>query len=438
MGGWAAVGRLAFAALVAASAAAIWIQDRTGALPLGLFNAGRETYDLLSWVALACAAALLGLFALEIRRGRALAVAGVARAALASLLLLELLLTGIDLTLASRGDDPPLGGPYRELRSRFDGDWLFVKKPHAGSPLGFRSAEPAPLRAALPRVLFLGDSYTEGSGRAAACNYPEVAVAELGRSLGRPLAVLNAGVAGYGPVDAERLFGHLLATGHAFDAVVLSLFLENDFTDNLPATTRRVVAGINFRFPESAFLRAMHPLNSRSFRYALFAERAGRLVRGGGAPARRDSGECQLEAAPPAASPAELTRLVRRRLAASYGPEPRLATDVVTGALARFAQRAREAGVPAALVVFPDRVLADEDLARELGVDPTELPIERLRGPLAAAWPDAIDLTQVLRDVPSAYRRDDTHLSDRGNLHAGRAVGRRLAERWRGHLSAVP
>ena len=50
--------------------------------------------------------------------------------------------------------------------------------------------------------------------------------------------------------------------------------LEASFTDNLPGTERRVVSGINFRFPISRFLRVFHPLNSRTFRYLLFVARS--------------------------------------------------------------------------------------------------------------------------------------------------------------------
>ena len=42
--------------------------------------------------------------------------------------------------------------------------------------MGFRSAVPYEKVPAGRRVLFLGDSYTEGSGRSAECNSPEVAV----------------------------------------------------------------------------------------------------------------------------------------------------------------------------------------------------------------------------------------------------------------------
>ena len=52
------------------------------------------------------------------------------------------------------------------------------------------------------RILFLGDSYTEGSGSASACNYPEVAAQELSERIGAPVEAINAGVGG----DTTRRF----------------------------------------------------------------------------------------------------------------------------------------------------------------------------------------------------------------------------------------
>ncbi len=424
------IARVLAAAFLAAVLAAVLWQDHGGALPLGLFNEGRGAYAALSWACLAGAAAGLVLLAGEAFRGRPLRAAGILRGLLVSFVLLEALLFLVDVSLASRGDDPPLGGPYRELRTA-NAEWLFVKKPHAGSALGFRTAEPYPRRSREPRLLFLGDSYTEGSGRAAACNYPEVVTGVVAEHLGRPVALLNAGVAGYGPSDAVRLLAHLLAEGYEADAIVFGLFLENDFGDNLPGTTRRVVAGVNFRFPESPFLRIFHPLNSRSFRYALFVERASRLVRGSGARARRDAGACRLAPeAVPTEAPAGLLHLARRRLAANYGPAARSAIGEVEAALGGLRRLAAER--PVFVVVFPDRVLVDEALAQAAGADPRVHDLGRLGAWLDVAWPGAIRVAPALGAGAENYRPNDTHLSDLGNLRAGRHVGAALAERLAG------
>lgn len=421
------IARLLAAAFLAAVLVAVVIQDHTHALPLGLWNEGRDVVAMLSWACLMLASTALGVLGLEAVRGTTLRPASAVKGALVFALLLEGLLWVVDVSLVSRGDDPPLGGPYRELRSR-SGEWLFLKKPHPGSPLGFRTAEPHPKTTAARRVLFLGDSYTEGSGRAAACNYPEVAGAVLAERLGRPVAVMNAGVAGYGPVDAVRMLAHLRAEGYEADAIVFGLFLENDFSDNLPGTLRRVVAGVNFRFPESAFLRAFHPLNTRSFRYALFVQRASELARGRGAAARRDAGACQLAPRPLATPVSEgLSRLVVRRFEAHHGPAPRMASGEVERALAKLRRIAGE--VPVFLVVFPGRLAADAALARELGVDAPAAEMDQLSRWVDGVWPGALHVAPVLAAGAENFRREDTHLSDLGNLRAGRFVGEALAER---------
>jgi lysophospholipase L1-like esterase len=425
-----------FLALALAAAAAVFWQDFAGALPLGLFNEGRETYPWLAAAALAAMLVLAALFGLELVRGRATRLGGAARGLVVSFLLLEGLVTALDVGVVSRGVEggPELGGPYREATSPA-GTRVFLKRPHPGSPLGFRTAEPNPKRSDGRRLLFLGDSYTEGSGRAAECNYPEVAVATLNERLAArgepPFALLNAGVAGYGPRESLALLRFLVDEGYRFDGVVLNLFLENDFTDDLPGTERRVVAGINFRFPRSAFLRWLHPLNTRTARYALFLWQLGRLGRSDDAVQRGD-GNCRPPPPLPEKLPPRLRDLVLRRLEDDYGRGAMLAEDGVADALAGLRRETRALGVPLVVVVFPDRILADREIRERLGL-PADLAarydLGRLRRFVAEhAGVPVIDATAALTDGAVNYRPSDTHLSDVGNVVAGRAVGERLAE----------
>jgi hypothetical protein len=424
----------AFLALALASALAIGRQDFGGALPLGLVNDGRAEW---AWLARLTFAGVLGaalLFAAELVRGRRLRPAAAARGLVAVLLAVELLVTALDVLVVSRSDGrgPELGGPYRELVSRA-GTRVFLKRPHPGSPLGFRSATPHPREPAGPRLLFLGDSYTEGSGRDAACNYPEVAVAELNARRAAagapPFELLNAGVAGYGPASSLALLRFLQDEGYRFDAVVLSLFLENDFTDDLPGTERRVVAGVNFRFPRSPLLRWLHPLNTRSARYALFLWQASRLGRADDYVQRGD-GRCRPPPPPPAEPPAPLRELVLRRLADNYGPGAKLATGGVAEVLRGFAEASRSEGLPVVVVVFPDRILADRELRERLGLADlaARADLGRLRRFVAehAAGLPVVDVTDALAGDGVHYRPSDTHLSDVGNVVAGRRVGAAL------------
>jgi lysophospholipase L1-like esterase len=423
--------RIAFLLWVIAGLAAIWIQDHSGALPLGLFNESRREYEWLSAASLVLFAAIAALFVAEMLRRKPTLPAAALRGLIASFLLLELLLFAVDATLVSRGSSSRLGGPYWELESA-SGEWVWVKKAHAGSPYGFRTPSPYARRPGGLRILFLGDSYTEGSGSAPECNYPEVAARRLAERIGVPVEAMNAGVGGYGPVDARRLLEHLVAEGYRFDAVVYSIFLENDFTDNLPGTERRVVAGINFRFPVSRFLQMFHPLNSRTFRYLLFVSRTSRLDRGSREQVQRREGRCRIEGEKLTEIGDALRALVERRLDVNYSPQrSRAATAVVSRALAGLEEETRRLGVPLVLVVFPDRILVDADLRRLLGRDlPAEgYDLERLRRWIEdhVHGPAVLDTTEVLSGGSERYRSGDTHLSDLGNLVAGEWVGERLA-----------
>ncbi len=427
----APVVRIAFLLWAVAVLVAIWIQDQTGALPLGLFNEGRAEYEWLSAASLAVFAAIAALFVAEMLRRKPIPPAGAIRGLIASFLLLELLLFAADATLVSRGASSHLGGPYRELQSD-SGQWVWVKKAHAGSPYGFRTASPYAKRADRLRILFLGDSYTEGSGSSPGCNYPEVAAGRLSERIGAPVEAMNAGVGGYGPVDARNLLEHLAAEGYGFDAVVYGLFLENDFTDNLPGTERRVVSGINFRFPESRLLRLLHPLNSRAFRYALFLSRTSRLDRGAREQTLRREGPCRTEGEKLTEIGDALRSLVERRLDAndSAGASP-AATGVMSQALRGLSEAARRLEAPFVLVVFPDRILVDEDLRRLLGRDLVAEghDLERLRRWIEdnVEGSPVLDTTELLRGGSEHYRIVDTHLSDLGNRVAGEWVGERLA-----------
>lgn len=431
----ATIAQLLLLAYALCVTSAIVLQDHTGWLPLGLFNNGRQGYDILSDVALGCIVTLDAVFILELARGRETAAGRLGRRLIASFLILEALLYLLDLGLVSRSPTSRLGGPYFEVRSSA-GRWVLLRKqgePSLGystaSMFGYRFRQVYSLRSRNPRVLFLGDSYTEGSASRQACNYPNAVERTLIGALGRNVQVMNAGVAGYGPLEAATLLRFLQEKGVQFDAVVFNLYLGNDFTDNLPATERRVVAGMIFRFPTSPFLRAFHPLNSRTFRFALVV--AG-LAGEGARQATTAAGE-------PHRTQGEVERFsrhfladMREKLQLNYSVAgPGVATGIVHDAVASMRDDAQHLGVPFVLVVIPDRIERSGDLQAALGMSrwAHSYDLSRLQRWVSAALDSIhiIDATAALSAGEENYSLNGTHLNDLGNVRLGEFVGERLA-----------
>ena len=427
--------RVVFIAFVALILAAVIVQDYTDVLPLGLMNAQFERYRIFSALCLVFCLAALGVLVAEAvlsRPARSAGLAGFARmirGALVFLVILEGLLIATDSFLEARPDINLLGGPYREIHTD-SGERLILSKPNSNSRFGFRTNHPYERVVEFPRVLFLGDSYTQGSGRSEECNYPDVVERVLRSGFGRDVEVMNAGVSGYGPAEAKALLGELRHIGYTFDAVVYNFFIENDFTDNLPGTERRVVAGISLRFPESWFLRTFHPFNTRVVRWSLFARALLKLRRATDEFGPVSEGPCDLTPRPVIGVSAFLARMVENGLVGiARAASSSLAMEETVARILAMKQEADDLGVPFALVIFPDRILADSELAGELELDPDRLePSRVLRAYLFEHLPGVTiwDTTELLRGHTGMYRLNDTHLSDAGNVVVGEWVGERL------------
>ncbi len=416
--------------LIIAILTAIIIQDYTGVLPLGLFNTAREPYAQLANACLIVTCSIFLILIAEAWRGGPWRLAGALRGGLALFTVSELLLGGVDRLLVSQNPRSSLGGPYYERRTA-RGTWVFLKKARAGSILGFRTDHSYKLVPDHRRILFLGDSYTEGSGRSNACNYPNVVEDVLRHELGE-VEVMNAGVSGYGPVDALNLLELLREQGYRFDALVYNLFTENDFTDNLPNTDRRIVGGIIFRVPRSWFLRTFHPLNSYLFRYALVVWRMSTLSTEERNQFSLGSGRCVFsEERHDEVSPS-LGESIRERLAGSQRvARSKRAQQEFIGAVTAMKAEADQLRIPFIVVVFPDRVVADSTLRARLNIDAKQMaPLNSLHTLIYQALPNTpiMEVAPVLRDRSDVYRVEDTHLSDLGNKIAGEYVGEKLVE----------
>jgi hypothetical protein len=123
---------------------------------------------------------------------------------------------------------------------------------------------------------------------------------------------------------------------------------------------------------------------------------------------------------------------VLRRFADNYGPAPLVASEGVAETLLGFAALARASQTPVVVVIFPDRLLVDRELRERLGLADLDerVDLATLRRFVAehAAGLPVVDATDALRGGSENYRPSDTHLSDVGNVVAGRYVGERLAE----------
>jgi hypothetical protein len=187
------------------------------------------------------------------------------------------------------------------------------------------------------------------------------------------------------------------------------------------------MAGIMFRLPESAFLQTFHPINGRAAHWVLLFSR---LASGrGGAVVDRGRGTCKLEPPPEESLPSEWTLAhMATRFESNYGPDPRIAPEVVSRALEGIAEEARVLGVPLIRVQFPDRVLVDTEARRRLGIrlrrsgfDP-----DRLAHAVRATPGILIDVRGALAAGAENFK-EDTHLSDLGNVRVGEAVASELA-----------
>jgi lysophospholipase L1-like esterase len=99
--------------------------------------------------------------------------------------------------------------------------------------LGVRGPELAPKASGELRILAVGDSFTLGIQHEEPDTWTERLGAQLSERLGRPVTVVNAGVDDYG-TDRATAAMQRLARPAQIDAVLLTFYTGNDFTDNRP------------------------------------------------------------------------------------------------------------------------------------------------------------------------------------------------------------
>ena len=419
--------RLAFTLLTLCVIVALVIQDHTNYLPLGVFNTGA---DAIARISLYCLAAfvLVLIFQLIELFNRLAWLGGVIRGLYVFIIILDVMLIFGD-RLFVTGNPAGKLGPYYELGGSGSPPVIF-KKGYHGTPLAPCLDTDSNTGGA--RILFLGDAYTAGSGSSPECNYPDVVERVMREKWLSDVHVVNAGVSGYGPVEALSLLRWYRNQNCRVHAIVYNLTLQNDFADNLPGTERRVVAGTLFRFPRNLFLRVFHPLNTRVFRWA--------LVFFGRVPTQEMPNAVSAPDGPCDLTPDSLTQVTPslRSIVERDYDNMRRVTGTVSGydeaARAIEEMRAVASGldVPFFLVIVPDRLLAEEKLRTLMGIAVPDASVQAHGFASSFGADRVLDVYGQLAEKPGMYRSDDTHLSDLGNVVAGEYVGTALADYFTG------
>src|SRR5688572_819623 len=419
--------RLFFTLLTLCVIAALIIQDHTHYLPLGVFTTDTNTIARIGLYCLGAAVLFLVIQLIELFSGRLGWLGAVIRGLYVVLIILDVLLIFGERVFVAANPAGTLG-PYYELAD-----------PGTPPVILEMNADGAPLAPCLDaasntggaRILFLGDASTAGTGSSPECNYPDVVERVLREQWLSDVHVVNAGVAGYGPVEALSLLRWYRNQNCRVHGVVYTLSLQNDLADNLPGTTRRVVAGTISRFPRNLFLRVFHPLNTRVFRWTAV------LVKVGSAPEQESDnvpgGPCDLTPD----SLTEVTSLLRSTIERDYDTLRRVAgtlSDFNEAARAIEEMRAVASGldVPFFLVIFPDRLLADEPLRNLMGIQVPDASAQAHGFASGLGADRVLDVYGQLAGKAGMYRALDTHLSDLGNVVAGEYVGTTLAEYFSG------
>lgn len=269
-------------------------------------------------------------------------------------------------------------------------------------------------REAATKVLLIGDSFMQALQVEHERSIAGLLEAELERSLGRPVAVRNAGVDGWNPNQYLIRTRQLLARD-SFDLVVVAVFVGNDVVaeqvDYLPA--RSPVEQHELRMPQawswneivSAWLAPVNDgLEKRSHLFTLLKN--------------------QLS-----------TVRMRLGLTAEYFPyvyrkdqaeSPRWkATAKVAAAHARLAA---DRGIPTLFVLVPERFQVYEhffdEYIKAFGIDPAavdlEQPSRELRRTFAEEGLEVIDVLPLLRSARDStsplFGSVDRHLSPQGHV----------------------
>lgn len=301
--------------------------------------------------------------------------------------------------------------------------------------LGLRGPEVAAgKRPGVPRVLFLGDSFVEGKQVAD----DEVLTAVLSRLAardGRPLEVINAGVAGYGTTD-ELLLWEQLGRSLRPDLVIVG-FYPNDVRNNLERRwfvlrDGAIVPGHAPHLPKVRWIYDLRKLlASHSHLWMLL--KAGKTAwHEREEEALREEEEVK-EGVPLQPSLLETEDVFAIEPSAEIARGWRLTEALLT----ELKRRVDSTGARFVLAVFPSRYQVDDALwrthAAASGLDPgrydMEIPDRRLAAWAASTGTTIVDLLPDFRSRNtdnSFYFSIDAHWNPAGQELAGEVIYRRL------------
>lgn len=320
--------------------------------------------------------------------------------------------------------DSPVATAFRNIEAA--GEVIYLPQPNALSPFGFRTPrEEAPDYGGY-RILFLGNSYVQGSGSSFAVNYPQAVEAALRKAMpGRDVSVFSAGVDGFGIKEDLVLYQYLLDHHYRFDAVVLNFMLGSDPTNDIPGTIREAIAGQPQRLHEGWFLRYFYPFNTYVSRYLVYLDVTFNQKWGAapGAPGKAPT-TCQQTAT--------FTNFSHDRAADYYGPGAphRLFMDFNLEKLSRLADVAARNKAKLFLVLLPDpNALLAGNRAYFAGKEMKWTWTRELIAARVAGKMPLLDLSPVFLDRPDMFRCNDTHWNDTGNVVGAQHVADFLAPR---------
>lgn len=133
--------------------------------------------------------------------------------------------------LVAKGDPFYVNTPSTELVFHYDSDPRGYFGPegvvvHRTNEHGFRGPAFGDKREGVPRIAFLGDSFTFGEGVRFEDTFPEVTARALGAALGREVEAYNFGVGGHNTTQSLQVYQRIARSARA-DTVVLGYVLND-------------------------------------------------------------------------------------------------------------------------------------------------------------------------------------------------------------------